>query len=186
MKAVNIWLLLPEEVNQEVEDLQGKLISSDISKFPSYPFFKIPHLTLCHLYASDEEISEISKCVEEMVTKIWSVNLVNIWIEQWNLNHISNEKNVQLMMLHRSVNNVVRNYLWRTWKSEYFFGTDICGTTVERVDWYSHEDFSPHITLWPWNLYSSIDRREYAASWITIWHLWKYCTIGEVLESYDL
>jgi hypothetical protein len=166
--------------------LQNILKDSDTSQFPWYPFFKLTHITLCHLYASDEEISEISSCIEEMVTKMWSIHLVNVWIEQWNLNHISNEKNVQLMMFHRSINNVVRPYLWRKWKPEYFLGSDICDITIERVNGYSHKKHSPHITLWPWAIDSSYNERRYTASWIALCHLWKYCTIGEVLKTFDL
>lgn len=186
MKAINISLLLPKVISEEVIQLQNILRDSNLSQFPWYPFFRLPHITLCHLYLNDKEIHDISEDLEKLVTEIWPIELVNLWIDQWNLNHISSEKSTQLIVLHKKINRLVSPYCWRAWKSEYFLGTDICDMTVWRINEYSYEKYSPHITLWPWTTDSSYSKRIYTASWIALCHLGRYCTVGEVLKTFDL
>lgn len=185
--AIDIVLLLPEEITNKVIEINNQL-PGDLIKLNKKD--SLPHISLCMGVVKKEDLPKIKKIIHKIGENFSELFLTIDRIDNKRVCfEIKNNKNLQ--KLHEDIMTKLSPYL------SYDATTDMCSSpplVVERTlfwinnykDQFCLQNFRPHITLGISKLKSQKLSIDFVASKLAISHIGNYCTCRKIFYSRNL
>lgn len=195
-KAVDVVLLPPENVMEEVIQLNEKFGGDASDNFKLGKHDYIPHISLCMAIIEDEDYSEVERILEKIQEDFSPLELQFDRVNSKEIEGGSIFSAIvlkdpdKLQELHENVVEKFKPYMGSKPSENMFYGSEeILETTLNWVRDFkeesSYENFLPHISVGFGNL--DLDQKtKFEASKIAICHLGKFCTCRDILMAAEL
>lgn len=190
--AVDIVLLPPEPIIEQIIKLNSKLQLSDSHNLFMNKLSCVPHLSIAMAGIQEEDINEITTSLQSaLLSTAYTIQVTGL-ISKMNPREqveysLAIEKNDKLQKLHQIAIEILNKYHnFNITHHSFVTPPQIQAPTIQWVQKYAEtsafEKFNPHITVGFGHLSEKIGPFQFTSSTIALFQLGDYCTCKKLLR----